>query len=296
MLLNSVFNRAIHLGVIPLMAAVGMAIAPLPALANCNDVIPPLESVQPEMERLWQNLRSRDRFPWGTIQPYGSLSGNRITLTPEFELLSGTEKQWAIAILFNPDWLNLTHEEWIQIRDNLFNRLPGGGSPYEIYASDGRLVSQAYDACTRHTLLTERSRYSWYFNQMSRNPRITTQGLRNTGTPPWRFIQVPISEQAERSVRMAFWQTVGFSSTTADWWIAWVPEQGHFEINIATPTDLARLEPFWQVAPRHFSYVVVMNDGTRMREIRNTASSTESITIPNLRRMFAWLLVSLSSA
>lgn len=105
------------------------------AQANCSQTTAKLALVQPAMERYFQQLQQKTQFPWGKVQPYGKLSGDRITLTPEFERLTGTQKKQAI------DLLDL------------------GRSPYFVFASDYRVISYPYDGCTRLTLLTELNRY-----------------------------------------------------------------------------------------------------------------------------------------
>ncbi len=84
-------------------------------------------------------------------------------------------------------------------------------------------------------------------------------------SPEWHepMVTVPIAPAAERSVRLGFWNSVGYEQS--DWWIAWVPEQGYFEIN-PEKYEAARPERYWQVADRSYPDVVVREDGTQLAE------------------------------
>ena len=75
----------------------------------------------------------------------------------------------------------------------------------------------------------------------------------------------------ERDVRARFWKVVDYRNTRA-YWIAWVPERGHFEIDV--PDDphhlfMDVLAAFWLTAPTGYRYVVYANDGTRLFEHTN---------------------------
>ncbi len=218
--------------------------------ANCADQIANLEIVKPAMERHWQKLQQQKEFPWGKAQPYGKLSRDHIALTPEFDRLTGTQKQQVLDLLhldYNSNWFSLlnTQEQAAALKS------PGIGamSPYLVFANDGRLVSYPYSGCERLTLLTEFDRYQmrWYGRKL----------------PP-RQIQFPISPEQEKAVRLKFWEAVGYKQKDLQW-IAWVPEQGYFEINVyneAHDSYQHRLQKFWQVAPRQYQYVVLDEGGT----------------------------------
>ena len=142
-------------------------------------------------------------------------------------------------------------------------------SPYQVYANDGQLISAPYDGCTRMTLLTERDRFSYYYHTLifrGRIPKgqksVTPEMLRNAGQPFWRSVRFPISDAEEQSTRLRFWEAVGYDRAKKGWWIAWIPEQGHFEINLPLKDGGDRLEKFWTVAPRKYKYAVVTADGT----------------------------------
>jgi hypothetical protein len=230
--------------------------------ANCADSISPIEEVQPAMERYWQQLQQRTDYPWGKARPYGELSGNRITLTPEFDRLSGSQKQQVLSLLKLDTWPTelLTPEEQTTLKAKYGEFIPAAMSPYEVFASDGRAVSLPYSGCDRFTLLTEKARYSWYYNR-----GIAPDTLRNAGQPSWRQVRFPISVAQEKAVRLKFWKAVGYQYGG---WIAWVPEHGYFEINVPNADrdrNLRRLQRFWQVASPNYRYVVVDSDGTLLR-------------------------------
>lgn len=249
------------MGLAPVMLNLLMAIAP--AQANCPMSVGSAEPYQLVMQRRWRELQAQTTYPWGNVRPYAKFEGENITLTPEFDRLTGSQKQQVVStVLTTPPFDQLTPAEQEAMKE------VGGVAPYRVYASDGRLVSAPYDGCTRPTLLTERARYSWYYNSQERGaPRdLTPEGLRNAGRPSWRIVRFPISAEQERSTRFQFWKTVGWNAS--NWWIAWVPENGYFEINVPVGYNSAQLERFWQVAPRQHRYVVVGNDGTVLQERR----------------------------
>ncbi|MGF1520741.1 MAG: hypothetical protein ACFBSF_00290 [Leptolyngbyaceae cyanobacterium] len=237
----------------------------IPAAANCADTVGSLEYFQPAMERLWQQLQTQTDYPWGTERPYGELVGDRIVLTPAFDDLEGEQKDQVIDLLQAHDqgglYSLLTEEEKAR---------PGIGalSPYEIYTHDGRLVTTAYDGCTPVRLLTERARYSYYYNRLPFDPdtgaRATFEDLRNAGQPFWRNVQFPISAEEERAVRFSFWSAVGADKESQGWWIAWVPEEGYFEINVPQDYNPAELQRFWRVSTIQYPYRIVATDGTEL--------------------------------
>lgn len=240
-----------------------------PAQANCNDRIADITLVRPAVETLWNQLKAKTQYSWGAVRPYGDINGSRMTLTTEFDGMSGPQKTQVLEKLhlgYGNNWFKLlTPPEQTNALQH-----PGMGalSPYEVYAHDGRLLSVPYDGCTRTTLLTEKDRYSYYFltlraESANDSKGVTAEMLRNAGQPQWRNVRFPITTAAERMTRLRFWQAVGYNQ--AGWWIAWVPEQGHFEINV--PTNNQSLEKFWAIAPRQYKYVVVTADGVQ-RQIK----------------------------
>ncbi len=241
-----------------------LAIATPPAMANCNYYVGQLTFWQPPMQRHWEQLQQRSDYPWGQARPYGTLSGDRITLTADFDRLPGAQKQEVLNLLLNPDWQQIItpQEQQAGIEQNTI-----GALPYQVYASDGRLISALYDGCTRMTLLTERARYSWYFNSIGRTLPVglNPEALRNAGNPSWRQVESSISAAAERSVRLQFWNAVGYNQAAQGYWIAWVPEGRYFEINVPSGNDALQL-PFWKVAPRDYNYRVIDSDGTFVRD------------------------------
>ncbi|WP_088889996.1 phosphoribosylaminoimidazolesuccinocarboxamide synthase [Leptolyngbya ohadii] len=259
-------KRLFGFGAIATVAlAAHWTIATPPAQANCSDWVGRVEYWQSPMQQHWQQLQQQIHYPWGQARPYGQFLRDRITLTADFDRLTGTQKQQVLTLLLNPDWQQIItpQEQQAGLEQGTI-----GAIPYPIYASDGRLISGVYDGCTRMTLLTERSRYSWYYNSIGRTlpNNLNREALRNVGTPAWRIVQVPISAAAERRVRAQFWNAIGYRQADQGYWIAWVPEGGYFEINVPSGDDAEQLS-FWRIAPREYRYRVVGSDGTLIREV-----------------------------
>ncbi|MEO0376463.1 MAG: phosphoribosylaminoimidazolesuccinocarboxamide synthase [Cyanobacteria bacterium P01_A01_bin.17] len=248
-----------------------------PAQANCSDRIADITLVRPVMETLWRQLKAETQYSWGAERPYGEINDNRITLTSAFEGLAGPQKTQVLERLhlgYGNNWFKLLSPQ--EQTDALKHPGIGALSPYKVYAHDGRLLSVPYDGCTRTTLMTEKARYSYYFltlrtESTNDQKRVTSEMLRNAGQPQWRNVRFPITVAAERMTRLRFWQSVGYNQASQGWWIAWVPEQGHFEINV--PADDQRLEKFWTIAPRQYKYVVVTADGMQ-RQIKQFDSTS----------------------
>lgn len=234
-----------------------------PVLANCADSVGGLDYFQPAMERHWQALQAQTDYPWGTTRPYGLWEDDRITLTPAFDSLTAEQKRQVIDLANGPDGGGLYSLLTLEERER-----PGIGvlTPYRVFTHDGRLLYAAYDGCTAVTMLTERDRYDYYYNALpydsETGDRASFENLRNAGQPFWRTVQFPIEAEDERALRLSFWNAVGYAKVTEGWWIAWVPEQGYFEINVTADYDPADLQRFWQVAPIDYRYVVVTTDGT----------------------------------
>ncbi len=265
-----VLKTKIQFLLITLVTCFGMLVTAREARATCIETPSTLEDVQPTFVRYLQQLRSSTTFPWGNVQPYADISGDRIILTPEFEQLTGPQKQQVIDLLKLYTWHNelVTPDEAaaIMARNNGF--IPVGVPPYGVYASDGRAVSLAYNACERFTLLTEAARYSFYYNRSPADDA-TRDGLRNAGQPSWRWVNFPISSVQEKAVRLKFWRTVGYNNSNGVDWIAWVPEHGYFEINVRSQVGdryKNTLRQFWRVAPRQYRYVVIDSEGTLVEE------------------------------
>lgn len=243
--LNFRFWSAITVLSLTLVSADGLTTAP--AFANCVEELAPIEQIRAAMERQWQQLQQQTTYPWGEARPFGTLVGDRITLTPEFDRLTGSQKRQVIDAVFS---YTLTPEE------QAINRAFIG--PYEIYTNDGRLIYRA-SFCHDFTVLTERARYGFYYN--TGRSELEAE-LRNAGRPAWRNVQFPISIAQERATRLRFWNTVGYNQAANNWWIAWVPETGYFEVNVPVGYNRQLLQHFWQVAPQQYRYVVVTADGT----------------------------------
>lgn len=219
-----------------------------PAFANCPGYGRPIEEANREVLQRWNSTKDDRSYFFGQTV-LGAIEGNRLILTPAFDRFSGPEKKQVLSTL------------------------PLDGSSYEVYTADGRLLSSQYDGCTfRQPLLTERDRYSWYFNRPPVNYDLPlaerSEALRNAGQPSWRNVTKSISAQQERQVRNQFWQTVGYSQFSQGWWIGWVPEGGYFEITVANADSLALANSFINQAPQDYRYVVIAKDGTPFSDTR----------------------------
>jgi hypothetical protein len=219
------------------------------AHASCNQTVIPLQVIQPAMGRLYAKLGQSNKI-------YARATGKRLVLGSEFEDLTGPAK---LKVL---DPLRLGYAEWTpdlllsELTNAERSKLPrhfdiyfGAMSPYEVYTADGVLVSEAYDGCTRFVALTEQARFRVIWNRP--RPR------------PGRF---PIAPGNERAVRDLFWKFIGYRGAN-EYWIGWVPERGHFEIDVPdSPSHrfLEALKPFWTQAPSSYKYVVYSNDGTKL--------------------------------
>ncbi|MEA5601899.1 hypothetical protein [Nostoc sp. UHCC 0252] len=228
------------LWILPIVSTLNFLVAIPKAQANCPGSVQPLEEVQPQVQRHWDELQRQENYPWGRTKVYERLQGARITLAPSFDQLRGSYKQEALELLRLGNYL------------------------HSVYASDGRLLSAVYDACTRSYMLTEKARYSWYYNSIGRSlpDNLKREALRNAGRPSWRQVRVPISEAQERSVRDLFWNKMGYAQANNGMWIAWVPEHGYFEINVPNGYNIKQLGQFWRSAPRNYRYIVLSTNGS----------------------------------
>jgi hypothetical protein len=216
-----------------------VTIAVRPAQANCPGFGRPTEQFNLQVRQRANQLKNDPNQFFGR-KVLDVIAERRITLAPAFDLFTGAEKR------------------------QVLNTLQLDGSTYEVYATDGRLVSAQYDGCTRTHLLTERDRYSWYLNRppVQMPFPMLRDALRNPGQPTWRKIKQSIHPEDERRARFKFWETVGYDKAKRGWWIAWVPEGGYFEATVRNADDVAQLKPYLENAFRQYRYVVLSTDGT----------------------------------
>lgn len=236
-----------------------------PARANCVDNIGRLDFAAPVMQKHWAELQTRQNFPWGAINPYDRIQGDQLWLKPSFETLTSAQKHQALALLhLGNDWYELV-QKWVPAQELTEDRMVEVGAlpPYAVYASDGRLISAVYDGCTREVMFTERQRFQWYTNRRPAGARPVD--LYNGGHPAWRRIHFALAPAKEKAVRLAFWRAVGFAKADAGWWISWVPEQGHFEIDLPSARELPSLQrAFLNQAPGTYTFVVRDQDGNSL--------------------------------
>ena len=243
------------------------AIAAPQALANCSDRPADPSWYQPAISEHLQQLETQPNSPVAGADIYDRIEGDRIFLTPNFNALSGPQKAAAITAVTRINLQDYFTPEAFEQKLTPPGSEGIGTFPFDLIASDGRTVSAVYDGCTLFTLLTEKDRFDYYytrhfieFGQTAGN----SQRIRNVGAPSWRTINFPIEADAERAVRLGFWGSVGYENT--GWWIAWVPEIGKFEVTVPANFEYDRLQRYWQVANRNYSYVVVRADGTVLGE------------------------------
>lgn len=245
----------------------GLLVAPV--LANCNDRPASVEWFGPVMAEHFETLQSPASALAENASVLERIEGRQIHLTPEFDTLTGAAKREVIDSLLAIDFEDYLTAEELESKVTSPGNAGIGTWPYDIVTADGRRVLEVYDGCTQRTLLTERDRfdlyYTRYYNEVGRN---TSQGhLRNAGTPSWRQVNFPIEAATELLVRTHFWNLIGYERSTGFgglWWIAWVPEQGHFEVNVPENFDYDLLQRYWEVADRDYTYVVVREDGTQL--------------------------------
>ncbi|MBE8992488.1 hypothetical protein [Nostoc sp. LEGE 12450] len=230
-ILNSLFP------VVLLAAYIG--IGTHPAQANCPGFSREPEQLNPEVQQRANQLKNDPNQFFGK-KILDTITNRRITLTPDFDRLTGIEKQ------------------------QVLNTLQLDGSTYEVYAADERLVSAQYDGCTRTYLKTERDRYGWYLNRppVPMPLPMLRDALRNVGKPIWRKVNQSIHPEDERKARFKFWETVGYGKYNQSWWIAWVPEGGYFEVTVRNADCVTQLKPYLGTAFHQYRYVVIANDGT----------------------------------
>ena len=251
-----------------LLISVILSLGMQPAHGNCNDRIGSLEYFQPAMGRNWKKLQAQTSFPWGNTQVLGSLEQETVKLKPEFNQLTGHQKQQVIkALKLDRLFDDLTDEEAYDLTSDqkkVFKKGFGAIAPYVVRDYLGRLVYKPYDGCTSVIMVTERDRYSYYYTRRPmRGDRIASpEALRNSGQPFWRGKNFAIDISSETQVRHTFWASIGYEKAIRSWWIAWVPEIGHFEINVTSKADLPFLTRFWSIAPSNYAYKVLLKDGT----------------------------------
>jgi len=242
-----------------------------PVRSNCVDDISDPDFATPLFKRWFDQLKSRQSFPWGTVNPYDRFRDGRVYFNSDFDTLTVHQRMEVFDLLH----LDLGGKTWYQlVQYYLPNRelegidpvRIGARHPFAVYGSDGRLLSPVYDGCTRMLTLTERARFQWYSLRGEVPPRHQNTVNRNTGYPSWRKVRYPITPQHELGVRQSFWRQIGWSYEREyrGWWIAWVPEHGWFEINIPSSSELPLLRKrFLNRPPQGWKFVVTDQSGIR---------------------------------
>jgi len=214
-----------------------------PALA-CEEQLLDDRLLQPAMQAYLEKLKSTS---WEGIQPFGRLENDAIYLTPEFESLTASQKRHILSLLLLEygDYKALLTLMSAEVRRQLLLN-QGAMLPYIVYSADGRVISIPYNACNRLTVLTEyeRSRLGFLGIQVTRSQRY------------------PMSRWQQEQVKKLFWNALGYDRA-GDYWIAWVPERGYFEVNVPATGHQELLSRFWAVAPNYYRYVVV-EQGTQL--------------------------------
>lgn len=250
MLTSPKLQSSLFRSLLPLVLLASLATVSKPASANCAGFGRSPEEVNVQVRQRANQLKNDPNEFFGK-KMLDTIAEQRITLTPAFDRLTGLEKRQVLTTL----------------------RLEG--SSYEVYAADGRLVSAQYDGCTRTHLMTERDRYSWYLNRppVQMPLPMLRDALRNPGQPSWRKVNQSIHPEDERRARFKFWETVGYAKANQGWWIAWVPEEGYFEVAVRHADDLNQLKPYLATAFRQYRYVVLATDGTPLYDTQKALSN-----------------------
>lgn len=213
------------------------------AAQGCDERFLPGEALAPVMQKYLQKLQST---AWEGVYPFDRMEGQAIYLSEDFDSLNARQKRHVLSLLlldygaYQPFLSLLSPQQRQQI-----SRQQGSMLPYTVYAADGRVVSLAYNACNRLTLLTEYERSRLGF----------------LGVESERTQRYPMSRWQQEEVKKVFWNTLGYDKAGA-YWLAWVPEQGYFEINVPDLGHKALLD-FWPKAPNYYRYLVVF-EGTRL--------------------------------
>lgn len=204
----------------------------------CYDKLIEVKWVQGAMENYFKKLRSTT---WEGIQPFERLKGKRIILSEEFNGLTAAQKRNVLDLLLLKygEYKSLMPLMSVQNRQHI-RASEGSMLPFEVYTHDGRLVSLPYNGCNRITVLTEYER-----------SRLSFLGIKIK-----RVQRYPMSHWNEEEVKKLFWNAIGYDKA-GQYWIAWVPEKGYFEINVPKPSHEGVLKDFWQVAPNYYRYVIV---------------------------------------
>ena len=221
--------------------------AQFPAYSNCLEIMTDVNVLKAPMERLLQKVKDEKGYNF-------TLKKNIITLTPEFDKLTGKQKMEILSMLNlagqTKDWGDfLTPEEKKSM--DAKGELIYAGIPFDVYASDGRPVLMVYDTCNTFTLFTEYDRHQMLF-RLHEMPR---------------KIKFPLSAKKENVVKRKFWEIAGYKNE-GDYWISWVPELGYFEIDIPSAKELNGkfMTRFKKIAPKGYKYVVLDSTGTTLSE------------------------------
>lgn len=213
----------------------------LPALANCSERSIDLAAVDAAQARA---IARRMAGPEGAY-----IAGYRdgiVTTTPAFDDLPPKRRAALLSDAAFAYREALTPAEAQDERDQGFL-----GSPISVHDALGR-PTYIYTACFGDfLLLTEHQRYLTGFSIWSVNQRVERHAL-----PP---------RVKMKSVKASFHRVMSWKPA---YFIAWVPEGGYFEIDLARPGELTKLRAFWPHAPRGFRYDVLLNDGRRIARVQ----------------------------
>jgi len=212
-----------------------------PALANCSERSVPLQDVDAaQASAIAQLLAGPDR---ATLAGY---QGGTVTTTPAFEGLPPARRKDLLRGFASAYTSMLTPEQSQAIRDQGYV-----GSPVEVRDAWGRLLYADTACFGEFTMLTEHQRFIEGFALWTAHQRAQTHPL------PKRVNMAALKRR--------FHGIVGWKPA---YYLAWVPETGQFELELARADELPRLRPFWPHAPRGFTYLVLLNDGQRLATIR----------------------------
>lgn len=194
--------------------------------------------LQPAMQRYFGELA---RTRWEGGHPFGHIDGARIYMSHDFDALAENRKRQLLSLLLLDYGAYRPLLSWLSPETRAQIARSGGAMPaYEVYSADGRLISMPYNGCHRMTFLTEYER-----------ARSGFLGVRYK-----RIQRFPMSAWQQEQIKKLFWDQIGYKRA-GDFWIAWVPESGHFEIDVPDERFARVLDAFWLIAPAYYRYVVV---------------------------------------
>ncbi len=206
---------------------------PASAYGACESVFLNTPETRQIYTRYFNQLKAKK---WENIYAFSRFNPTGIYMTRAFDRIDAEKKRSLLALLL------LDYGEYTQLAPLLprIKKMEGSMFPYSVYGADGRILSVPYNPCNRLITLTEYER-----------SRLQFLGIKSV-----RRNIYPLSTQRVEAVKKIFWNSVGYEKS-GDYWIAWVPERGYFEINVPSLNHEKVLADFWKKAPSRYKYAVL---------------------------------------